>query len=230
MKAMIISDLITLKKQMVQSTAFLTIAVLAISLMTGGSPLVLLYVAPIMATIALQCLQQEEGKAGWERSRLAMPLSRKQVIAGRYASLAIVVVASTVLGAAVCLATAGVFYATPTLAQFAVHPLPADAATFALAFGGVVGGTLILLGLLLPFIARFGAVDGMRYAPGLVLTAVMLAYLALFSSGMLQNGSLPQPDSFTAALVLALGLTAMGAAFYVASSTIALRLYNQRDF
>ena len=230
MKAMIASDLLMLKKSMVQSAVLLAIAVLAISLMTGGSPLTLLYVTPIIAFIALQYFQQEAGKAGWEQSRLAMPLSRGQVITGRYASLAIVVAASTVLGAMICLAAGGVLVAIPAFAQFAIHPLPADAPTFALVFGGVIGSTLILLGLLLPFVAHFGAVDGMRYAPGLVLSAVMLGYFGLFSSGILQNGTLPLPDSFAAALVLSLGLLAMGATFYLASATIAIRLYNKRDF
>ena len=230
MKAMIVSDLLTMKKPLIQSMALLALLVLVVSLMTGGSPLVLLYVASIMGINALQCLQQEEGKAGWERARLAMPLSRGQVTAGRYASLAIVVVASTIAGAAICLAAGAATAAIPALGQLAIHPLPADASIFALCFAGVIGGTLILLGLLLPFIARFGAIDGMRYVPGLALAVVMLAYLSVFSSGTLQASALLRPDSLATALALSLGLIVMGAAFYVASETIALRLYNRRDF
>lgn len=230
MKAMILSDLAIMKRPILRYTALL-LAVVAVSLVfVSNTPLILLYVGPIQAFAAVQYLMMEAEKSGWEGVRLALPLSRAQVIAGRYASLALVAGGTILLAALLYVLATALEFAFPALGGLAPFSAPFDASLLALGIGGAVAVTLFLLGAMLPILTRMSATTGMRWALVALMLALMLGLQAFFKSGLFSNGALMPTASHGQVLLLAVGFAALGATFYAASATIAVRLYEQRDF
>lgn len=232
MKTMIIADFLYSKKQLMHIVGIFGVLSLATSFMTGGSPLIMLLIAPIMTVMTAQAFLQEGGTSGWESFRLALPLSRGQVVAGRYATFALIIAGSTLFGALLSLAVFGIQTAFPALGQFSLWQTPFDPAGIVLCFCASISGTLILIGAVLPLIMHFGAINSMRYAIAGVMVAAMLGFYALGPSGagLIQHGRLLTQAPFGEIALLGTGLLVMSAAFFVASATIAIRLYNRRDF
>lgn len=232
MKAMILTDLFTLKKQLLQTGAAWAAVLLAISIVMFNSPVYILYVGPLEALMVMQGLMLDEEKGAWAGTRLALPLSRSQIIGGRYASLAIVVVGAVALAALIYVFVAVLSFAFPAVGGIARFQMAFDASTLILCIGLAIALALVVLGLTLPLIARFKSVNGMRYALAgvnfLFLIGIMIAMNP--STGLFAPGALALPNSPGGIPLLAAALVVMGSAFYVASATIAIRLYNKRDF
>lgn len=232
MKAMIMTDLYTLKKQLVQTGAAWAAVLLVISIVMFNSPIYILYVGPLEALMVMQGLMLDEEKGAWAGSRLALPLSRSQIITGRYASLAIVVVGAIALAAIIYLLVAILGFVFPTIGEIARFQMAFDASTMILCIGLAFALALITLGLTLPLIARFKSVNGMRYALAAVNFLFLIGIMVAMnpSTGLFASGTPALAGGPGSIVLLAAALVVMGGAFYVASATIAIRLYNKRDF
>lgn len=230
MKPMVVTDLLSIKDLLVRSTGPTLLAIAVIWLVMSNTPLVILFVGPLEAFMAVQVLMIETDKNGWEASRLALPLSRDTVVKGRYASLALIATASTLLGALLYLLMIAVGFVVPAIGNFVHFPVPFDASTLLLSVGGSIGISLVALGILLPFCAGTTSVNGPRYGLFATMIAFMFGLQLFFSSGAFSRETLAIDATVGQASLLALGLVVAGCAFYVASETIAVRLYNKRDF
>lgn len=230
MKTMLFTDIIIMGNHFKDNALFAAIMFLIPAFLTAGSPMILLYVAPIWVTMGLQIIMVEEGNGRWESFRLALPLSRNQVIAGRYASIAFVAVVSTVAASVLCLVIGALLAVFPVLQQVVLWKEPFTPVAFVLYFALSTAATLFLTGMILPFITRFGVTGAMRYIPGVIMVVAMMALYALSSAGFLKHGNILLSLTPSDALLFSLGVFILGIAWYAVSAAASAKLYAGRDF
>ena len=167
---------------------------------------------------------------GWEEFRLALPLSRKDVIRGRYASFALISVASLALSLVVMGIV--VFAASTLMPTTEVGKMAADV-SWQIVVADIVAGlgfVLIMLAVMLPLVARFGMTKAVRFIP-LVVFFGSLGFI-LGGANFLPETIWPQIDwiatptgTGTAAAVSLLVLVGI----YLASCALSTKLYERRE-
>lgn len=151
---------------------------------------------------------------GWERFRLTLPLTRRQVVFGRYASLALVAIGTIVFALALSFLLLGVISCMPA------GTLP-EGLTPAALVGSVVGAVgVITLGMAvtLPLVFRFGMTRATRFVPVVVVIAIACG-IGFFDAGIQPTGALADLvlwlDTGNNYLFLAAALVAVVALIYV---------------
>ena len=235
MKAMILSDLLTIRKYFKSQALLYMVVVVAISLFIENIYMIAPFLGVMMPfSLAFTLLAYAE-RNNWEQFRLVLPLSRKNIIAGRYASLAIVMVAGIVLG----LVATGIVYAVahfvPNIADALIADF--DAQGLILSAAAPVGIIFIMLSITLPLIARFGMTKAIRYVPVFFLVIVMLVFTSGSIPGVDYGVFLPALNSLVAMLESLQGTLAVagiviaaGAIIYILSGMLSVRLYEKREF
>lgn len=175
MKTMIVSDFATLRPTLVQLVGICTVVALFMGYATGAVASGAAAVAAMTPFMLLFSLAAIDEQGGWERFRLTLPVTRRQVVFGRYATLGIIAVATIAFALALSFAT---------LAVLSLLPAPVVPAGLAPAenppaaiIGGVVGGVCVIMvgmAVALPLIMRFGMTKATRLVP-----AVVVIFLAL---------------------------------------------------
>lgn len=231
MKAMIFSDLITSKNSFPTLLGMTLLIAVFIAIPTEslyGSIGACAAMIPFMYLFSISAYDEQNG---WERYRLTLPITRRQVAYGRYASLLIVCACSFVLAVLVGCAIGLV-----------ADMLPGDVASSGLRLSSsgvaeVVGTALLtqviillVAALTMPFILRYGMTKGTRIAP--VLLIFVITGAIVFASNTPFVGDL---EVFISAMgmqgIVILLIAALGAVLvlYFISSFIAARLYEQRE-
>ncbi len=174
---------------------------------------------------------------GWQAYRLTLPLSRGQVIGGRALTGLVAVLGSFALSLAA--------YSVVAAVSMAVRdPLGADQWALTQWAAALVGGAvssalcLVMIGVLIPCVARFGFTRAVRYLPiGLMFVAIggtVLASRGFASSGDLANvlGSwLETIMASPANVALMVGAILLaGLVVYGLLCCLAARLYARREF
>ena len=191
---------------------------------------------PFMYLFSAAALDEQNG---WERFRLTLPLSRRQVIFGRYASVFVVTLSVAIFAALLGLAIA---YVAGILAPWqpdlhfeklvlhAAPPAAIFASTFLCSFVILCGSAVAL-----PLIARFGMSKATRIAP-----LIVVIFLA-FGVGFLGSAEtsfdfmniieqwVTAGDLGNLALLFA-AVYLVGLILYIISAFIAVKLYEQRQF
>ncbi len=175
---------------------------------------------------------------GWQAYRLALPLSRGQVIGGRALTGLITVVGSFAASLAA--------YAVVVAVSAAVRGLSgADQWLSTQWVAALIGGALssalclVMIGILMPCVARFGFTKAVRFLPmGLMLAAVggaaIVSQVTSASSGELLGAlgawleSVAASPSNLAAMVAMVFLVGLG--IYALLCQLAARLYARREF
>ncbi|MDO4290384.1 MAG: ABC-2 transporter permease [Eggerthellaceae bacterium] len=234
MKAMIFSDLITMRRSLVQLVGIM--AAIACLLAFGMETLV-----PVAACVAVMIpvmyvftAMAYDELNGWEKFRLALPLSRSNVVAGRYAGMLLVCAAALVLGLALTLTIAGVAEAlsggmggNPKVAALLLANNPPQALLAAGMLGALTA--LVMGAVVLPLTMRFGMTKGARVMP-LVLVFVAVVVMGVFGDAL--NGfaeALLHGDAGVSPVALGVGAVAAVLAVYAASAALATRLYRTRE-
>lgn len=252
MKTMVLSDFVVMRRNLVQLvvTCFIVTVVIALAMnstlaVVGGC---------FGAMIPLLCLfsvASYDELNGWQAYRLALPVSRRDVMAGRYLSVLAVTVASVLLGALVSYALGAVAEAiTPQaaaefggmwnyessegafLSALSISSNPPEAI-----WGSAVGGAsmaLLIGAITLPFIAKVGLTKSTRFIPIAVVVVFLAVFAALGEGGPL-SGYVPGfvqwlLTSESAVTMLIAILAALSLILYGASLLIAMRLYETREF
>ena len=178
-------------------------------------------------------LSAQDDANGWSAYRLALPLSRRDVVLGRYAAIGLLVGVSMVVyvaGACVGLLLGG------SLFDGALAQSEGVATTWGFMLFGM-GAALALgsvfVGIIVPLVFRFGSERVMKFYPLIMIVMVLGPTLGLQAFG---GDLIAMLESLFAALtspgVLAVGTVALfGAALLIAalSATVSLRLYRTRD-
>ena len=232
MKAMFMSDLLIAKKYLVQQLLIGVAVGIFISVVMGN-----LYVIPPMVgvmipfSLAFTILAYDE-RDNWQQFRLSMPLSRTNVIWGRYASMGVLALIGLALGllvTGIVIAAANLLPNVPQLTDLMVN-----FSWQAVVLVSVVGVAIILvmLTITMPLVSRFGMTKAVRYIPLLVIFAVV------FGSGFLDGKSAPEfllqlmewlktPEG---TLGMAGIVIVVAFALYALSGVLSVKLYEKREF
>lgn len=229
MRTMISFDWETIRRSL---PSFLVSAVLVWAAMTVMSRNASAAVGAIIAMeplVILFTLAALDEAGNWERFRLALPLSRADVVRGRYAMTLLACVAACAcalaLYAAVIVA-ARLMPGVTLLIEVAASTHPDTIATCSVA---AVCITLILTAIVLPFVFSFGMTKAVRYLPiGIVLVGLVV-YLSLGDA--LVDLIYDLLATWTQTDFILAGVCALGAslALFAASCLLSTRLYDARE-
>lgn len=235
MKAMMKCDLICMKSAL-RSTA-LTAAIMAVVICIGmGSTYVVMPCVTCCVTVTLLYnLLAFDEQNDWQRLRLTLPLSRNQVIEGRYTScLAIVgiALAEGIVLTLVCVAAAFALRDSGVGGFAQGILLSVDPRGLVLARAAGVAIAIVMMAFTIPIAAKTGLTKAIRILP----LAFVLVIVVLMGLG---QGLGLKPDSGSSfvlwlqtdagALLLALILLVVVCAVYAGSCALAKRLYARRE-
>ena len=235
MKAMMKCDLICLKSAL-RSTA-LTAAIIAVVVCIGmGSTYVVMPCVTCCVTVTLLYnLLAFDEQNDWQRLRLTLPLSRDQVIEGRYTSCLTIVgiaLAEGIVLTLVCVAAAFALQDSG-VGGFAQNIL-LSAEPLGLVMAGVAGSAIaiVMMALTIPIAAKTGLTKAIRILP-LVFVLVIVVFMGL------GQGLGLEPDTGSSfilwlqtdmgALLSVLILLVVVCALYAGSCVLAKRFYARRE-
>lgn len=231
MKAMIMSDLLIAKKYLVQQLGIAIVVGIFICIMIGNLYVVTPAVGVMIPFSLIIMILSLDERANWQQFRLALPISRGDVIRGRYVSfllLALLGIAVGLLTAFLVIVAAQLMPNVPQLAD-----LMANFSWQALLMVSVAGISIILvmLAIVMPLFSRFGMTKAVRYLPLLIIFGVWIAFT------LPQNG--PPPafaldvlnllETPAGTVAVAAGILAIVAVAYVISAIISTGLYKKRE-
>ncbi|MCI8468514.1 MAG: ABC-2 transporter permease [Eggerthellaceae bacterium] len=235
MKTMILSDLIIMRDSLLQLLGICVVvgAVLSAAMESVVSMAAMLTV--MLPFLYLTSVSAYDEMGRWELFRLTLPLSRRQVVMGRYASLLVVTAGAAAFAlvlSAVVLAVCAAVLGDAAPAGLTL----AENAPFALVGSTALSACVLLLAsaVALPLIMRFGMTRWTRLAP-VAVVLVLAAGVWLLGDGMPASGALDGVVAWLEAgdganLALACGIVLVAAlALYAASSLLATRLYEARE-
>lgn len=228
MKAMVFSDLITARNSF---GTLLGITLFVSAFIAVGTDTLIAAVACMGAMVPFMYLfsiSAYDEQGGWEQFRLTLPLTRRQVAYGRYASMLAVTGCTTVLARAAGLLIGAGAGALP--AEMVSEGLLLGVTTPEMLAVAVVAVDLIILlsaAVTLPLIMRFGMTKGTRLVPVVMLLALS-AVAGLLGTGVdaigldavLTSGNIMAVMAVAAVVTLAL---------YGASALLAAQLYERRE-
>lgn len=234
MKAMIVSDFAVLRSALLQLLGICAIIALfmgyAMGTLVGGAAAIAA-MPPFMLLFSLAATDEQNG---WERFRLTLPLTRRQVVFGRYASLALVAIGTIVFALALSFLLLGVISCMPagTLPE-GLTPAENPPAALVRSVVGAVGVITLGMAVTLPLVFRFGMTRATRFVPVVVVIAIACG-IGFFDAGIQPTGVLADLvqwlDTGSNYLFLAAALVAVVALIYVASAFVAAKLYEKREF
>ena len=158
MKTAALSDLAFAAPRLRTDAIRWTIVLLATEFLLVNSPSTVLLVAVPETLAFIQTLAIDEERCGWNRLRLALPITRAEAVAARFAVAALVAAGAVALTAGTNLLVASLFAAVPTLGEIAILPTAAtgiDTTMLALCCCASMSLALVAAG-------TFVRVDGLR--------------------------------------------------------------------
>lgn len=226
MKTMMLADFLALAKSLPKNVALWALLATGICLAAGNAtPIILLTGFPMSHMVLMPMLLRDQ-RRDWVAFRQALPLSRANVVAGRYASIAVGVAAYTTA----CIVNA-VVPGLPLVRHFAVGFDAAGVVSFA---AGTFALTIAMFSVLLPFMFADSHRKLASYIPFAFMLALM-GWIYIFRS-MNFDAFLPlvgrivvAAQSLGGALVVGGCVTAAALALYVVSERAAVRGYATRD-
>lgn len=231
MKAMFMSDLQIMKKYLLQQLIVAVLIGAFICFMTES-----VYVAaPMLAvfipfSLAFTIIAFDE-RGDWQQFRLALPISRTDVIVGRYASLALLAVMGLVSGYVVTALVVVAAELLPTIPQLA--NLMVNFSWQAVLSTGIIGLGLILimLAVIMPLVSRFGMTKTVRYLPVIMMVGAMLLFNALsqFQLPQFMFDFIEWVKTPEGTIALAAIATVIILALYAASAALSVKLYAKRE-
>lgn len=234
MRTMLRFDLLVLKKSLARNVILWALLATGTCLVAGNAPLIILLVGFPMSHMVLMPMLLRDQNRDWIAFRQALPLSRADVVAGRYASIALVATGCVALGtlsyAVACVLNA-VVPGLPLMGHFTAGFNASEAAAVS---GGTLALTLAMYAAVLPFMLAGTYRRAVTYIPAAFMLAV-LAWLYQLRTVDL-DAFLPIIGAITTAAqsiggALAVAGLFVGAAcaLYVASERAAARAYRMRD-
>lgn len=239
MKTMLITDLVVARNILLQLLGICIVVGLVMSFAmetTVGGVAAVAAMAPFMYLFSMAGIDELNG---WERFRLTLPMSRRQVMFGRYASMLVVTVSAVaiafLIGVIAAAAASGLSDGQPdarlTLMSLDFNPPAAILVS-------VVSAALVILlasTIALPLIARFGVTKATRFVP-LAFVIIVALGVGFFGENIANFTFLANLESAIDAgnwgvLLGGFGIASVVViALYVGSAFVAAKLYEQRQF
>lgn len=230
MRTVIISDILTMRKPLAQ----LALIGVFIALFTGS-----VAIAGFFPLLFMTSLFTVDEQNGWERFRLTLPVTRSQVVRGRY--LTVLVSCAVSVLAAMALAVPLSWLAETGLPVATVLPTEGPGIgellfTTSVASAAAALAILLLASLSMPVYLRYGATKASRLAPAVVILAFCLAMATLEQVGVLAQWG-PHVDAWLEGLAtsgqgapLAVLAAVAVLAVYAVSSQVSCVIYERRQF
>ena len=189
MKAMIVSDFAVLRSVLLQLLGICLVIALFMGYVMGavGTAAAIAAMVPFTGLFSLAAYDEQNN---WERFRLTLPLTRRQVVFGRYASIALLTVGSLALALVLGLGIAALAGLLP--AEWLPESLSPSENTPEMIVGSTVGGVSVVaiaMAVAMPVITRFGMTKAARIVPIIVVLIVAFA-VAFFGNGVQLTGVL----------------------------------------
>ena len=221
-------------------TALFVAAIFALAMGASG---VLCAATIVIALSVVNRLMAYDEQNNWQAFRQALPLSRGQVVCGRYVTVALCVFASLLVGIAVALLIdLGISVAIninpglqlnswSELLNLSLHLR--DLVELFVACGAAgVAVSFFGLALTLPFMFRFGFTRGARYIPLVFVVLSLLVVLGMegiSSSGFDPASLAPLLENTGTIVGISLGVVFVSLVVYGLSCLVSLRLYTTRE-
>lgn len=236
MKAMIKSDFITMKHSLGQLMFIMLVVALVMSILTetvitGTAAFAIMI--PFMFILSIAAYDELNG---WQRFRLTLPITRRQMVAGRYLGTLILFVLCDVLAVLFALVVmevcsslpAGVVPVGLTFEGNNVESLMA-----AIVLTSFIG--IVVAAVTMPMIMRYGVTKATRLVPVVLVLLLAGSMYLLEEFGVSDqlmvlvgaNGSVDIFSSFQ--LIIYIGL-AVALVLYAVSAVVANKLYATRQF
>ena len=220
-------------------TALFVAAIFALAMGASG---VLTAATIVIALSVVNRLMAYDEQNNWQAFRQALPLSRGQVVCGRYVTVALCVFASLLVGIAVVLlvdlAISVAIGINPDLQLNSWSELLdlslrlRDLVELFVACGAAgVAVSFFGLALTLPFMFRFGFTKGARYIPLVFVALSLLVFLTMqgiSSSGFDPASLAPLLENTGTIVGISLVVVLISLAVYGLSCLVSLRLYKTR--
>lgn len=234
MKTMMLADFLALAKSLPKNVALWALLATGVCLVAGNATPIILLTGFPMSNMVLMPLLTRDQRREWMAFRQALPLSRADVVRGRYASIAVVVAGCVALGiaayAAACILNA-VVPGLPLMHHFTRGFDAPGAISFA---AGTFALTIAMFSAVLPFMFANSYRKLASYIPFAFMLALM-GWIYLFRS-IDFDAFLPivgqviaTAQTLGGSLLVAACVTAAALALYVVSERAALRGYAARD-
>jgi len=225
MRRMLLCDLVVIRRQLPQIALIGLLCALILSIVSVlMAAVAVIMMATLMITyMVVVTLSAYDDVSGWAAFRLALPLSRRDVVLGRYATVAVTCLASAVFGIALSALVGPVEAAVLPLVTgetLATGWNLSDA--LALAVAGI-SLSITYMAVILPIYLTFGTTKGTRLLA--VFLIIVPAAMIGASDGIISG----IPEQFTTGAVVLTVLPAIALVLFAISATIAMRLYARRD-
>lgn len=221
-------------------TALFVAAIFALAMGASG---VLTAATIVIALSVVNRLMAYDEQNNWQSFRQALPLSRSQVVCGRYVTVALCVFASLLVGIAVALLIdLGISVAISINPDLQLNSWSElldlslrlrDLVELFVACGAAgVAVSFFGLALALPFMFRFGFTKGARYIPLVFVALSLLVFLGMegiSSSGFELASLAPLLENSATIVGISLATVLISLAVYGLSCLISLRLYTTRE-
>lgn len=234
MKTMMLSDFLALAKTLRKNVVLWALLATATMLFAGSAPFVILLVGFPMAHMVLAPMMLRDQNAQWRAFRQALPLTRADVVTGRYASIAAIATGCIALGALAYAASFAINAAVPGLPVLAHFAKGFDAAGLVTFSAATFALTISMFGIVLPFLFAGNHLKAISYVPAVF----MFGILAWIYAGRSIDFDAFAPivgqiaattNTIGGSLAIAACLTAATLALYSVSAWAAVRGYSRRD-
>lgn len=235
MKTMIISDLAILRPMLPQWAAISVFVGIALGWGMDSVAAAAAAVTGMVPFMLMFTLAATDEQNGWDRFRLALPLTRRQVVFGRYVSLGLAIFATM----AFVLLLSAVYLAVASAFPDGVLPeglAPENNSLSISLFGVLIAAFVIVLalGITLPFVMRFGMTQATRIVP--IVVVIALAFGVSFASPYFAQASgaieslAHWLDTGLGYVVASIALAAVATILFVISASVTAKLYEKREF
>lgn len=233
MKTMMFTDLITMKNSLLVLIGLDVVLGLlltfAMQTLMGGLA-AMMVIVPFMYLFSISAYDE---MGGWERFRLTLPITRRQVAWGRYASLAVVLAGSMVLTFVVGHVVVSIGDALPDAPTYITS---AGTGFYQVACVVAMGAAIVMLTatISLPLILRFGMTKATRILP-VAIVIILAVGIAFFGEASIDqvfwqlSGNMLDWGVDMMKLGIAVAIVAL-IALYLASAFIAAKFYAKREF
>lgn len=235
MKSMFLNDLTIMRWYLIQTYGIcvaigLFMGVAMGSLLTMGT-----CIASMIPLLTAFSLLSYDELNNWQVYRLAMPLSRSDVVSGRYLCVLAVALASALLGLATSLLVgliAQLLGPASMIAALSFEGSPPEVVVASTLFG--LSASLIMAAALIPPVMKSGMTKGVRFAPFIIMFIFLAGASLLGDDGVLVP-YIPRMlglfGNSEAGAVIAAGIVcAISVLLLAASHQVTRRLYATRDF
>ena len=225
MKTMIVSDFIQIKRSLPTTLAICVIVCVVIAFGTGSSITGAAALAAMIPYMMIYTLLANDEVSGWCKMLATLPLTKRDIVLGRYASTLLIAIAAFVISVICSFVVGWLFSLIPGAALPSQSPFAAGTISETLIAGALgAGASLVLASITLPIVMRFGLTRTARILPLLFVMAFVVSMAFLRTD----DPSAGMPS--VAIEQIGIVVLAASALLFVISAAITCKLYEAREF